>query len=401
MLKRRKAFEVLLPRLREPRRFIQALIGPRQVGKTTLATQVAKELGISCKYISADLATLQDISWLQQQWDVARELAKLEGRALLIVDEIQKIPHWSDMIKSLWDQDTVSGVNLAVLILGSSPWLMQKGLADSLAGRFEIIPIPHWSFKEMQESFGWTLEHYLYFGGYPGAAPLSDENSPSRWVNYINDSIIETTISRDILLMSQVNKPALLRRLFQLGCNYSGQILSYTKILGELQDAGNSTTLAHYVDLLSGAGLLTGLQKFANQNVRRKGSSPKFAVFNTALLSAQSGKSYVEAMADKVFLGRLIESAVGAHLLNGIRGTQIELFYWREGDKEVDFVLQLGEKLIAIEVKSNRDFFRKSGIDEFVEQFKPHRILLVGEQGIPLGQFLSLSPSALFESIVV
>ncbi|HEV7736550.1 MAG TPA: AAA family ATPase, partial [Chlamydiales bacterium] len=242
MIKKRKCFEILIKRLREPRRFIQALLGPRQVGKTTLATQVAKELEMPSKYISADLATLQDISWLQQQWDVARELAKLEGRALLIVDEIQKIPHWSDMVKLLWDQDTVSGINLCVLILGSSPWLMQKGLADSLAGRFEIIPIPHWSFLEMEESFGWSLQHYLYFGGYPGAAPLSDEKNPSRWINYINDSIIETTISRDILLMSQVNKPVLLRRLFQLGCNYSGQILSYTKMLGELQDVGNSTT---------------------------------------------------------------------------------------------------------------------------------------------------------------
>ena len=399
MIKKRKSFEILLKRLREPRRFIQALIGPRQVGKTTLATQVAKELGIQSKYITADLATLQDISWLQQQWDVARELVKLEGCALLIVDEIQKIPRWSDMVKSLWDQDTVSGINLSVLILGSSPWLMQKGLADSLAGRFEIIPIPHWSFLEMRESFGWSLQHYLYFGGYPGAAPLSDEKNPSRWINYINDSIIETTISRDILLMSQVNKPALLRRLFQLGCNYSGQILSYTKMLGELQDAGNSTTLAHYVDLLAGAGLLTGLQKFANQSVRRKGSSPKFAVFNTALLSAQSGKSFVEAMTDKVFLGRLIESAVGAHLLNGIRGTQIELFYWREGDREVDFVLQLGDKIIAIEVRSGQESLRHSGIDAFVANFKPNRILLVGEQGIPLDRFLSLSPISLFESI--
>jgi hypothetical protein len=242
------------------------------------------------------------------------------------------------------------------------------------------------------------LQHYLYFGGYPGAAPLSDEKNPSRWINYINDSIIETTISRDILLMSQVNKPVLLRRLFQLGCNYSGQILSYTKMLGELQDAGNSTTLAHYVDLLAGAGLLTGLQKFANQSVRRKGSSPKFAVFNTALLSAQSGKSFVEAMADKVFLGRLIESSVGAHLLNGIRGTQIELFYWREGDREVDFVLQWGDKLIAIEVKSGHESLHHSGMDAFVENFKPNRTLLVGEQGIPLERFLSVSPISLFES---
>lgn len=396
-MKKRPIFNLLLKRLQEPRRFIQALLGPRQVGKTTLAQQAAEELNISSRYISADLAVLQDITWLQQQWDVARELAKIEGKALLIIDEVQKIPHWSNMIKSLWDQDTVSGLDLTVLLLGSSPWLMQKGLSESLGGRFEIIPVTHWSFKEMQEIFGWSLNHYLYFGGYPGAAPLSDEKNPSRWINYINDAIIETTISRDILLMSQVNKPALLRRLFQLGCQYSGQILSYNKILGELQDAGNTTTLAHYLDLLCGAGLLTGLQKFANQIVRRKGSSPKLALFNTALLSAQSSRSYSEAMQDPIFLGRLVESSVGAHLLNGIRGTQIELFYWREGDREVDFVLQLGEKLIAIEVKNEKESFRHSGIDSFVKQFKPFKILLVGNQGIPLETFLSTAPNALFD----
>jgi Predicted ATPase (AAA+ superfamily) len=396
MMQKRKSFDKLLERLREPRRFIQSLIGPRQVGKTTLARQVVDELGIASHNISADLAAFQDVSWLQQQWEAARELAKVQGKALLIVDEIQKIPHWSDVVKLLWDQDSASGLDLSVLILGSSPWLMQKGLSESLAGRFEVIPITHWSFREMKEIFGWTIDHYLYFGGYPGAAPLSDEDDPSRWINYINDSIIETTIFRDILLMNQVNKPALLRRLFQLGCNYSCQILSYNKILGELQDAGNSTTLAHYVDLLTGAGMLTGLQKFANQSVRRKGSSPKFAVFNTGLISAQSGKSFYEARVDRAFWGRLIESAVGAHLLNSIRGTQIELFYWREGDREVDFVLRLGDKLIAIEVKSGRETIYQSGIDAFVRQFKPDRILLVGDQGISLETFLSTHPSSLF-----
>lgn len=396
MIKKREPFKILLKRLQEPRRFIQALIGPRQVGKTTLARQVADELERPSRYVTADLATLQDIAWLQQQWDIARELTKSEGKALLIIDEIQKISHWSDMVKLLWDQDTALGIDLSVLILGSSPWLMQKDLTESLAGRFEIIPVTHWSFKEMEETFGWSLERYLYFGGYPGAAPLADEEDPTRWINYINDSIIETTISRDILLMNQVNKPVLLRRLFQLGCNYSGQILSYNKMLGELQDAGNSTTLAHYVDLLAGVGLLTGLQKFANQSVRRKVSSPKFAVYNTALLSAQSGKNFFEAMADRAFLGRLIESAVGAHLLNSIRGTRMELFYWREADREVDFVLQLGDKLIAIEVKSGQESIRHSGIDSFVKQFKPDRILLVGDQGIPLQTFLSTSPNSLF-----
>lgn len=389
MMQKRKAFGVLQERFREPRRFIQSLIGPRQVGKTTLARQVADELGKPSHYISADIAIPQDTDWLQLQWEAARQLAKTHGSALLIADEIQKIPNWSNIVKFLWDQDSYSGLNLYVLILGSSPWLMQKGLTESLAGRFEVIPITHWSFPEMREAFGWSLERYLYFGGYPGAASFSNEEDPSRWMTYINDSIVETTISRDILLMNQINKPVLLRRAFQLGCQYSGQVLSYEKMLGQLHEAGNATTLAHYVELLTGAGLLTGLQKFAGQSVRRKASSPKFSVYNTALFNALSGKSFIEAMADRAFLGRLIESSVGAYLLNSIRGTRIELFYWREGDKEVDFVLKSGDKLTAIEVKNGPEIMPRSGINAFVKHFEPTKIILVGPQGIPLESFIS------------
>ena len=384
----RPVFKTLLQRLKEPRKFIQVLLGPRQVGKTTLALQVAEAIEKPCHYISADLATLQDLSWIEQQWEIARLKVDLrKGGALLIIDEVQKIPHWSGMIKSLWDEDTRSGVPLSVMIFGSSPWLMQKGMSESLAGRFEMLPISHWSYTEMKNTFHWSLPQYLYFGGYPGAASLVSSDDSSRWKNYINESLIEMTLSRDILLMTQVNKPVLLRRLFQLGCIYSGQILSYTKILGELQDAGNTTTLAHYLDLLAGAGLLIGLQKFANQPVRQKGSSPKFSVLNTALMSAQSDKSFKEAQKDPIFWGHLVESAVGAHLLNSIRGKQIEIYYWREGDKEVDFILKHGKSLIAIEVKSNHE--TKSGMDSFVEEFKPKRNLLIGPSGIPLEEFLS------------
>lgn len=397
-MKTRPIFAQLLQRLQEPRKFIQVLLGPRQVGKTTLALQVAEEIRKPSHYISADLATLQNVSWIQQQWEVARNKVESKAQgALLIIDEVQKIPHWSDTIKLLWDQDTRNQLNLSVVILGSSPWLMQKALSESLAGRFENIPITHWPFGEMQEHFGWTLERYLYFGGYPGAASLVDENDPSRWGNYINESLIETTISRDILLMTQVHKSALSRRLFQLGCNYSGQILSYSKMLGELQDAGNTTTLAHYVELLSGAGLLGGIQKFAKQLVRQKGSSPKFSVYNTALMSAQSGKTFKQARADRIFWGRLIESAVGAYLLNSIRGTQMEVSYWREGDKEVDFVIRNGNFITALEVKSNQESFNRTGMDLFISKFKPDRVLLIGDQGIPLEKFF-LTPLSHFVS---
>lgn len=387
MLKR-PIFDLIFNRIQERRRFIQVLLGPRQVGKTTLALQVMELSVKPFHFISADLATLQDLAWLQQQWEAARQKVVKGKGCVLIIDEVQKIPHWSSLIKSLWDADTRNGIDLSIVILGSSPWLVQKGLTESLAGRFEIIPITHWSFDEMNKMFGWSLDKYAYFGGYPGAVSLADESDPSRWKNYINDSLIETTISRDILLMTQINKPALLRRLFQLGCTYSGQVLSYTKMLGQLQDSGNTTTLAHYLELLSGAGLLAGLQKFAKQSVRRRGSSPKFVALNTALITVQTHKTFKEARGDHSFWGRLIESTVGAHLLNSIRGTKIELFYWREGDKEVDFVLKNGNSITAIEVKSGQEGFSRSGIDLFMSEFKPNRVLLVGDQGIPVADFL-------------
>lgn len=389
-MKKRPVFNQIVKRLQEPRKFIQVLLGPRQVGKTTLALQVAEKQQHPSHYASADLAVLQDLSWIVQQWEIGRQKAKQSGGALLLIDEVQKIPHWSEMIKSLWDEDSRLGINLSVLLLGSSPWLVHKGLSESLAGRFEIIPITHWSYLEMHDIFGLSLDQYIYFGGYPGSAALIDETDSSRWMNYINDALIETTISRDVLLMTQVNKPVLLRRLFQLGCQYSGQILSYSKMLGSLQDAGNTTTLAHYLDLLSGVGLLCGLQKFANQTLRQKNSSPKFAVYNTALMSAQTGKSLKEAKQDTAYWGRLVESAVGAHLLNQIRLIRAELFYWREKDLEVDFVLRHQEDLIAIEVKSGTESIKPSGMDAFTEHFKPKKRLLIGKSGISLNDFFTI-----------
>ena len=392
-MKKRPIFHELLQHLKEPRKFMQVLLGPRQVGKTTLALQAAKALKKPFHYISADLATLQDLTWLQQQWEVARHKVKGNRGALLIIDEVQKIPNWSEMVKFLWDEDSRNKTNLSVVILGSSPWLMRQGLSESLAGRFEVLPITHWSFDEMHKTFGWSIDKYIYFGGYPGAAAFANEKDPTRWSSYINESLIETTISRDILLMTQVNKPALLRRLFQLGCIYSGQILAYSKMLGKLQDAGNTTTLAHYLDLLAGAGLVVGLQKYAGQVVRQKGSNPKFCVFNTALMTAQVTKNFKDARKNHDYWGRLVESAVGAHLLNVTRGTSIELFYWREGDMEVDFVLQDGNKITAIEVKSSNELINRSGMDLFVSKFKPSRSLLIGERGIPLKEFLRMSIS--------
>lgn len=395
-MQQRPIFQNILERMQEPRKFIQVLLGPRQVGKTTLALYLKEVLSKPSHFISADIATLEDLPWIQAQWEIARQKAKKNQIDLLIIDEIQKIPNWSALIKKLWDEDTKNKVNLKVIILGSSPWLVQKGLTESLAGRFEILPITHWSFSEMQDNFGWDLNKFIFFGGYPGPSAFANTKELPRWLNYINDSLIETTISRDILLMTQVNKPILLRRLFQLGCRYSSQILSYQKMLGQLQDAGNTTTLAHYLELLSGTGLLTGINKFANQNVRAKASSPKLQVFNTALMSAQSGKTFEEAQEDTEFWGRLVESAIGAHLINEARGTQVEIYYWRENNQEVDFVLKKGNQLIAIEVKSSIKKEKLSGLESFNKAFKPKKVLLVGNQGIPLETFLKTPINDLF-----
>jgi predicted AAA+ superfamily ATPase len=376
----------LARRLAEPRRFLQVVAGPRQVGKTTLVRQVLRDLRLPAVQASADEPTLRGAAWIEQQWEAARLVAKERRGAVLALDEVQKVPGWSETVKRLWDEDGARRIPLKVVLLGSAPLLIQKGLGESLAGRFEVFPLPHWSLPEMREAFGWSLERYLFFGGYPGAAPLA--RSPRRWARYVKDALVETTLSRDVLLLTRVDKPALLRRLFELACAYSGQELAYQKMLGQLQDAGNTTTLAHYLDLLAAAGMVTGLQKFAGDRARRRASSPKLQVLNTALLTAQSGLLPGEARADAGFRGRLVESAVGAHLANAAAAGACELFYWRDGDREVDFVVRAGRRLVALEVKSGRRRGRVSGMEAFRAAFRPDRTLLVGGDGIPLESFL-------------
>ena len=374
----------LARRLAEPRRFIQVVAGARQVGKTTLVQQVTDAARLPVRFASADEPTLRGAEWIAQQWEAARLAAGRDG-AILVLDEVQKAVRWSESVKRLWDEDTRARRPLKVVLLGSAPLLVQQGLTESLAGRFEVLHLPHWSFAEMRAAFDFSLKQYLYFGGYPGAAPLARE--PDRWRRYILDALVETTIARDVLLLTRVDKPALLRRLFELGCRYSGQVLSYTKMLGQLHDAGNTTTLAHYLELLGGAGLLAGLSKFSARAVRQRGSSPKLQVLNTALMSAQSGLSFGEARADRESWGRLVESAVGAHLANAAAVGDCELYYWRERNREVDFVVRVGRTVTAIEVKSGRGRDTHPGLAAFAEAL-PKRKLLVGGDGIPVEEFL-------------
>lgn len=388
----RPSADSLASRLAEPRLFIQVISGPRQVGKTTLVRQVINNLERPVRYASADEPGLRGPDWIAQQWEAMR-LQAGGAEAVLVLDEIQKVERWSESVKRLWDEDSHAGRPVHVVLLGSTPLLLQKGLSESLAGRFEILPLGHWSADEMRTAFGWTPEQSIFFGGYPGSAPLIDDFD--RWSRYIRDSLIETTISRDVLLLTRVDKPALLRRLFELGCRYSGQILSYTKMLGQLQDAGNTTTLAHYLYLLSAAGMLVGIPKFSGEVVRQRGSSPKLQVLNTALISAQSDQPSSNALEtarrDPVRWGRLCESAVGAHLANAAVAGGCELFYWRDRNREVDFVVRAGRHLTAIEVKSGSGRTRAlPGIAAFAERFSPARTLLVGGDGIPIDEFLGL-----------
>ena len=391
---RRKMYDTLFERVSGSRRFIQILAGPRQTGKTTIANQLLDSLDIPVHYASADLPSIGDGTWIQQQWEIARLRIAKGGReekgvsGLLMLDEIHKVPDWADTVKAMWDADSSSGMQLHVLLLGSSPLLVRKGAGESLAGRFEIIRAPHWSFGEMKRAFGWEIDQYIYYGGYPGAAALVED--PDRWRNYIHDSLIETTISRDILLMSRIDKPVLLRRLFDLGCSFSGQVLSYNKMLGQLHDAGNTTTLAHYMELLDGAGFLTGLQKFSRRKTRQRSSSPKLQVLNNALMSASSTMTFENALHNRDYWGRLVESSVGAHLVNEAATVGAEIGYWRDRSREVDFVVDSGESIAAVEVKSGRTKGGFPGMDAFLKAYPESRMILVGSDGMPVEEFLTM-----------
>jgi predicted AAA+ superfamily ATPase len=378
----------LAARLTEPRRFVNVVAGPRQVGKTTLVQQVVEDSALPHQFASADEPALQSAAWISQQWEAARLGAAEAGRTgfVLVLDEVHKIPGWSETVKRLWDEDTRRRLPLKVIVLGSAPLLIARGLTESLAGRFELLHLPHWSFGEMRAAFGWSVDQYVFYGGYPGAAALIED--PSRWAQYILNSLVETSISRDVLLLTRVDKPALLRRVFDLGCRYSGQVLSYTKMLGQLQDAGNTTTLAHYLELLAGAGMVGGVPKFAGDVARSRGSSPKLQVFNTALMTAPSALSLSEARSDGELWGRLLESCIGAQLVNAAAARECELFYWRDRTFEVDFVIRAGRRLAAIEVKSGRVPHAHPGIAAFSAAFRPTRTLLIGIGGIPVEEFL-------------
>ena len=387
--------EMLRSRLREKRRFIQVLAGPRQVGKSTIIADVLSTLEIPYVSESADDITVSGDAWLKGIWDRARALAKQHGEALVVVDEIQKIANWSEAVKKLWDEDKKTGANVKVILSGSSRLLLMKGLSESLQGRFELIPVPHWSYGEMKEVFGFSLDEFIYFGSYPGPADLIGDEK--RWKAYIRDSIMEPSLTKDILMLTPIQKPALLRQLMELGSYYSGQILPFEHMLGQLSDAGNTTTLAYYLDLLKQSGLLAGLQKYSGSEVRKRASSPKLQVFNNALMSSRHPMDFTRAKEDDTFWGRLVESAVGTHLLSSVTGEDVSLGYWREKQNEVDFVLYNEYSAVAFEVKSGGRTYGR-GMDAFLRRYPGSKVFSVsanadaGSMTISLEEFLLGNP---------
>jgi predicted AAA+ superfamily ATPase len=384
--------ELLRDRLAEPRRHMQVVVGPRQVGKTTLVRWALDASGLPAHYASADDPGSLSDGWLRQQWEIGRSRAAgarrggARGGAVLAIDELQKLPGWSEQAKRLWDEDTAARRPLRVVVLGSSPLLLQRGMTESLAGRFEAIRVPHWSFDEMRRAFRFDLDRFLVFGGYPGAAPLVRDQA--RWASYVRDSLVETTLNLDVLQMARVDKPALLRRMFEFACTHSGQQLSYQKMLGQLQDAGNTVTLAHYLRLLEAAGMVRGIEKYAGDAIRQRASSPKLQVLNNALMAAMAGGEPRRMLESPDLRGRLVESAVGAHLANAAAAGHCRLFYWRERNLEVDFVAERAGRLIAIEVKSGRRRDGLPGIGAFLRAFPQAKPLLVGADGIGIEEFL-------------
>ncbi len=391
----RPHLQPLKTRMIEQRRFIQVIVGPRQVGKTTLVGQLVNELNIESHSVSADGVLASNTFWLNQQWENARQSlrAKKATEFLLVIDEIQKIDNWSETVKALWDEDTKNNCHLKVLLLGSSRLILQRGLTESLAGRFETTYMGHWSLQEMSTAFGFTPEQYAWYGGYPGSASLIHDEL--RWKHYIKDSLIETSILKDVLMLARIEKPTLLKHLFEIGCLYSGQVLSYTKIMGQLQGAGNTTTLSNYLNLLDTAGLLKGIEKYSPSIIRKRSSSPKFQVHNTALISGQSEEQFKEIQNNPASWGRIVESAIGAHLLNHSLTMDYELNYWREGDVEVDFIISKNKKTIAIEVKSNNASIT-NGMKQFQKQYDPQKMILIGADGIKWQDFLMMNPNDLF-----
>ncbi len=379
------------------KKLLHIMTGPRQVGKTTAALQIEAKWGGPVISASADLPLPPGPEWVRSHWDRAEHEARRAGNerseVLLILDEVQKVRGWSEVVKASWDKACREKSRIQVIILGSSSLLIQKGLSESLAGRFFLYRCTHWTFPEMERAFSWDMDRWLFFGGYPGAAALVDQENV--WSRYVTDSLVETVLAKDVLQLQTVAKPALLRHLFMLSAVHPAQILSYNKMLGQLQDAGNTTTLAHYLKLLETAFLISGLELFKGGTQKKRGSSPKLIIWNNGLINALTRDSLMASRSNYSWWGRLVENAVGAHLLNHLTGVPYSVYYWRHKSLEVDYVVKTPKQIWGIEVKSGNPKNPK-GISGFLKMYPEARTMIVGSGGMPLDEFFRSDPRDLF-----
>jgi predicted AAA+ superfamily ATPase len=349
-------------RLKQDHNLIQVILGPRQVGKTTTVNHyLEKEFKGKSLFKSADAQLSVGFNWITDIWQEARD----HNYDLLVIDEIQKLENWSEIVKKLWDEDRRAGLKLKYILLGSSSLDIQKGLSESLTGRFQLIAAYHWNFSESEELTGMSFEEYLKFGGYPQSYAFTKDLD--EFNSYVKRSILSTVIEKDILNNHTVKSPALFKQAFEIIMGYPAQEISYTKLLGQLQDKGNTDLVKHYISLYEGAFLIKSIFKYSGKEVKRRTSSPKLIPLCPSFYFLSILSDYTSDERGRVF------EAIVASALNRLN---YKMYYWREGNLEVDFVLKKGRRLIGIEVKSGRRKNTK-GLEAFSKKFPEAETIFV------------------------
>jgi uncharacterized protein len=343
--------------------YLQVILGPRQVGKTTGILEFLENSKRPSLYFTADDILSPSGSWIEALW---QEALLKDSKCLLAIDEIQKVHDWPSTVKKLWDKQKRSpSTKIQLILLGSSSLHIHEGLKESLTGRFQLIRAHHWDYTRSKKLASFDVQKFVRYGGYPGSYALLDR--PAKWKSYLHDSIIETVIGKDILQIARVAKPALFRQAFKIIMSYPAQDISYTKLLGQLQDKGNTDLIKHYIELFEAAFLLESIYKFSGKAVLSRSSSPKLIPLCGALIDREVFETHSG-------YGRAVEAAVGACLIQN--GFKVE--YWRDGQNEVDYIVKNEGILFAIEVKSGRLRSTK-GMDAFRKLYPSARSVYVSE----------------------
>jgi predicted AAA+ superfamily ATPase len=362
---------------------LQLLTGPRQVGKTTLLLELAKENEPMTVYASCDGPEAALPGFWERLWTQAAEIARSQQKALLLLDEVQHVPDWAARLKAEWDRLRRHHTAIHVVATGSSALRVASGSRESLAGRFERLTLAHWTAVALRDTFSFPAAQvpdlFVRFGCYPGAVGLLGD--PPRWRAYIRDAIIEPAVGRDVLAIGVIRRPALFRQVFVLCASVPAQIVSLQKLQGQLQDAGALETIAHYLSILEEAYLVTPVEKFSPRPLRRRAAPPKLVTLNNALLAALDPNGAPEASVEPEKYGRWVENACLAYAWNA--GQRIA--YWREEPLEVDGIIEGSWGAWAIEVKT-RPFPMEAltGLLEFCRRHPRFRPLVLtgADQGV-------------------